>query len=246
MTISNWEWIGRLIVLVMWLYSLRTFIEIFISFPFSDKLTVTPGFTNIRMYADLAVVIIPLSWLALVNNSGIINRASLWLVNVFWMWILVLTEARSGILSLSIAVSWVAFRYSSIGRQVFGIFLSILFVSVVFYILLPVMSVDGWSRDVTSSSGRILLWELSWQYFQDSFPFGIGGMMFAADGRLDVASPHNIFFVLLAEWGGVFILGLVLMVSLIVMNLLNSQNKQEGISYNIRVPVVFGGDRRFG
>ncbi|WP_273166365.1 O-antigen ligase family protein [Marinobacter sp.] len=222
----------------MLLFSFRSFLEVLIAYPFSNKLTVTPAFGNIRAFANLAVVLIPLSWLVLVNNPRVETKVLAWSVNLFWVWVLVLTEARSGLLSLGVGILWVAFKYGRPGRAAFVVFLSVLFTSLLIYIFVPVLSVDGWTRDVTSSSGRWELWSWSWVYFFDSFPFGIGGMMFAADGRLAHASPHNLLLTLMAEWGALVLVGGALFL-VVLVKAFRSELSGRSVSVRVRIPVVW-------
>lgn len=232
-----WLSFGQLVVFSMFLYSLRSLLEVLISVPFSDRLTATPGFANIRSYADLAVVFIPFSWLALTPSSRAVTKLAVWLINVSWLWILVVTEARSGLLSLVIGVAWVAVRHGKCGRNVMFFFGLALFVSLCISFLAPVMSVGGWTRDITSSSGRWELWERSLMYFVDGFPFGIGGMMFAADGTVGVATPHNLILTVMAEWGGLVVLGITLVALLVRLRCL-SETRAPQMPAGVRVPIT--------
>ncbi|SFM41806.1 O-antigen ligase family protein [Marinobacter zhejiangensis] len=234
----HWRLLGGAVVIAMLLFSFRSFVEVLIASPFSNKLTATPAFTNIRTYANLAVIFIPLSCLALTGSPGVGRVFLVWLVNVFWVWVLVLTEARAALLALGVGVGWVALRYGRSGLVALAGALSVLFVSSLIYLLVPVLEADGWVRDITSSSGRWELWSLSWRYFVDSFPFGIGGMMFAADGRLAHASPHNVFFTLMAEWGALVVAGGVLFFSFLIQQSRRNP-KGESPSAKVMIPVVW-------
>ncbi|WP_199457193.1 MULTISPECIES: O-antigen ligase family protein [unclassified Marinobacter] len=230
--IVHWQRLGLVCLLLMTLFFIRSMIDISISVPFTNLLTATPGVANIRLFSDLAVVIMPLSWLALSGRSGPGLRFLVLIMSIYWAWILLLTEARSGLVSLFIAVSWVFLLHGKAGRWAFCIYLFIIATSFALLLSLPVLSVDGWTRDVTSSSGRWSLWALSLKYFAESFPFGIGGMMFAADGRPVISSPHNIILILMAEWGALVVAG--------ILTLLLVSLRQGSLEWRSRVPFYIG------
>ena len=214
---EGWSLFGASVGIFMGGYSVFAILEVGIANPITLRITATPGFSNIRLFSDIAVVLIPLSWLALGRGLG--WRLYLWIVGGVWFWLLLLTEARSGILSLFVGVAWVALFYKSEGKASFLRLLILGLVTFVYYYVFPVFSPEGelgWNRDLSSSSGRWELWLLSLQYFYEEFPYGIGGMMFAADGRYGVASPHNIIMVLLAEWGGLAFLGMLFIFFVVV------------------------------
>ena len=208
-TPMRWYYFGVLIVLLMAMFSLRSFIDIVLFTPFSNRIVATPGFANIRLYSDLAVVFMPLSLLVFTRARSPKLIAAFYVFNIYWGWVLLITEARSGILSIGVALLWVACVHGQQGRLIlircFVTFLSSIFLFVCF----PVLSAGRQVRDMTSSSGRFHLWEVSWDQFVDSFPFGVGGMMFAARGAVEPASPHNMIMLLLAEWGALCFFGLL-------------------------------------
>lgn len=235
----HWQRFGLACLLLMILFFVRSAINVSISVPFTNLLTATPGFANIRLFADLAVVIIPLSWLVLSDKAGLSLRALVLSMSIYWGWILLLTEARSGLLSLFVAAFWVFLFHGKTGRCAFFIYLFVTSISFLLLMFLPVLSVDGWARDVTSSSGRWSLWALSLQYFAESFPFGIGGMMFAADGRLLISSPHNVILVLLAEWGILVVSGILAFMLLSLRRRTVVWHKEMYLNVEaIRTPVV--------
>lgn len=238
LSLKSWQYFGVTILVVIFLYAVRSLLEILILFPFSSRLTVTPGFANIRLYSDVAVVLLPLSWLALVKNPTLKVKVAVWLCNVFLVWILMLTEARSGLLSLGMAVVFGVFRYIKYRRLILGVSLSVFVSSLFIYFVVPVLSNGSWVRDVTSSNGRWELWGLSSSYFFDSFPFGIGGMMFAADGRLGVASPHNLIFTLMAEWGALFLAGLVVILLALGKKIAPVVEPKDEWCQIVRIPVT--------
>ena len=60
----------------------------------------------------------------------------------------------------------------------------------------------GMSFARASTSGRLDLWYDSWRHFLESPWLGQGPGAFACFTDQLVAGPHNLFFQLLAEWGG--------------------------------------------
>jgi len=233
-----WKWFGILVIATMLLFSLRSSFEVLLAAPFSNKLTVTPGFANIRNYANVAVVLVPLSLLALINRASIYLRLLAWVVGIFWLWVLVITEARSGILSLGLAAIAVAIFCGKEGRKCLSRFAWMSFICTLLYLIFPVQKTAGWTKDIASSSGRIELWYDAWIYFIDSFPFGIGGMMFAASGNISSASPHNLMLTLMAEWGFLALLGIAIFSWLLF--LISDNRKPQDIMMHVRVPILWG------
>lgn len=236
---SSWGLMGCLALALMTLYAFRSALDIWIFAPLLNRLDATPGFANIRLFSDVAVVMIPLSWLAITQSLRFWTKFLLWAANIFWVWLLVVTEARSGLLSLTVAVCWVTFRYGVHGRKTLLVALLLVLVAVSFYMAVPVMAADGWQRDITSSSGRWELWQLAIQCFLNFFPFGAGGMAFAADGRAGVASPHNLILVLLAEWGFLFCVGLaIVLFQLWKRYWVGRRYSTDSVEIGVRIPVT--------
>lgn len=236
-----WHSFGGCVVLLMGGYALYAVLEIVIAAPMLTPLAATPGFSNIRMFSDVAVVLLPLSWLAI--NKNILLRMCVWGCGIVWFWLLIITEGRSGILSLLIAAVWVCILYGALGRKALARLLVMAALAAAIYIFLPVMATNdglGWHRDISSSSGRLELWLLSWHNFIAEFPYGIGGMMFAADGRSDVAHPHNIIFIIMAEWGGLFLFG-VLLAMLVVFCRAIKQRKERRMRMPVAMAAVAAG-----
>lgn len=213
--------LGGILVLVMMFYGVRLLLEILSSGFFVTRVQMTPGFANIRLFADVAVGFIPLAslyYLALQNKRK--SRAALaLLVMALWVWLLLITEARSALLGLLMgglvvlflfgrrAASYLVMLCASLGLAVIGWF--------AYHPMAWQMDSLFWRSNLMSDSGRFELWHDAFNYGIKSFPLGIGPLMFAADGQARPASPHNIFLTLWAEWGAIaalIFLGVVLYV----------------------------------
>jgi O-antigen ligase len=76
---------------------------------------------------------------------------------------------------------------------------------VLFYGLPPLLGMDAGVENrldqMSSLSGREVIWSLAWQYMLDHPWLGIGPMHFAAILNPVAAHPHNAILQLAAEWG---------------------------------------------
>lgn len=211
--------LGGIVVLVMTLYGVRLLLEILSSGYFVARVQMTPGFANIRLFADVAVGFIslaPIYFLALQDKRK--SRALLVLLAMTsWVWLLLITEARSALLGLLTGGLSVLFLFGRQAASYLGLLCASLALAVIGRLVYHPMAwqMDSlfWRSNLMSDSGRFDLWRDAYSYGVEAFPLGIGPLMFAADGRARPASPHNVFFTLWAEWGAiaaVIFLGVIL------------------------------------
>ncbi|MEQ6917319.1 O-antigen ligase family protein [Halomonas aquatica] len=209
---SRFQWLlaGGMAVLLLLVYALIALDSINFHWPIFTKMDATPGLANIRHFSDIAVGLMPLG-LVYVVARGRLSVAVAFLTALplgVWWYVLFLTEGRSGVLSLTLAilVAGMLFRRQALW-PVATLFLSALPALAAWWWLNPLrLSAPGiFSRDITGTHDRLMLWGEAWQHAIENFPLGIGPMGFAGDGIEDgyraLAHAHNLFLNTAAEWG---------------------------------------------
>jgi hypothetical protein len=210
----QWHLAGGMAALLLLVYALIALDSINFHWPMFIKLDATPGLVNIRHFSDLAVGLMPLGLVYVVARRPI-HSAVAFLTALplgVWWYLLFLTEGRSGVLSLTLAilVAGVLFRRQALW-PVATLFLSALPALAAWWWLNPLRlfapSDRGgvFTRDITGTHDRLMLWGEAWQHAIEHVPLGIGPMGFAGDGIEDgymaLAHAHNLFLNTAAEWG---------------------------------------------
>ena len=182
-----------------------------ISINMVDPRIVFGAFVNVRIFAELqflTLFILPAAWLQM-NSTG--WRRFIGLTAMLWWGLLLLTGTRSALVALPFALLLLGVVG---GRKTFGWFkvLAVQFVGGVLVFLLlrggiswflgtPLWGGGSMSFARASSSGRLDLWADAWHHFLQYPWLGNGPGAFACFTSELVATPHNLFFQLLSEWG---------------------------------------------
>lgn len=176
-----------------------------------DSRIIFGAFVNVRIFAELqflTLFIFPAAWLQM-DSAG--WRRFIGLTAMLWWGLLLLTGTRSALVALPFALLVLGFVG---GRETLGwfkILVSQFLGGVLVFLLLRgsvslYLGTSLWAEGTmsfvrTSSSGRLDLWADAWQYFLQNPWLGNGPGAFACFTGELVATPHNLFFQLLSEWG---------------------------------------------
>lgn len=168
-------------------------------------------FSNRRVFGHVASLAIPLlAYPLLANNTPRIQRWGMFaLLSVLWMLVLV-SGTRGTLIALAVASTLlVILAWHACARwlkwQVLG-FLTGALLYVVLFIWVPAWTgdtaaVENRFSDLTTLSGRDVLWSLAWAQIQAHPWLGIGPMHLATLHNPYGAHPHNAALQLAAEWG---------------------------------------------
>ncbi len=178
-----------------------------------DQGIVFGAFINIRIFAELQFLTLFLLPAAHFQLSSPGWRLFTVITAVCWWGLLLYTGTRSALIALPFALIVLAIsaRGQALGWfKIFGFqFLGGAFF---YFALRGIVAIvlekpfwgggDGMSFARGSTSGRLDMWHDSWNQFLESPWFGQGPGAFACFTDGLAAGPHNLFFQLLAEWGG--------------------------------------------
>jgi O-antigen ligase len=181
-----------------------------------DQRIIFGAFINVRTFAALQIMtllILPAAWL-LANSSS--RRIFVGVVAVFWWGLLLFTGTRTALIALPLALILMALVTRRNSLRWFKV-LSVQFVGGVlvfiglrfgnaWFLDKPFWAEGGLSFVRISTGGRLDLWSDSWSHFLEHPWLGNGPGGFACFTTELVATPHNLFFQLLSEWGGLFTL----------------------------------------
>lgn len=212
--IKYFVWIFSLIQAFYILRSMLNYVFIIIANDKLDVWEVIDGFDNIRFYAQFISWTLPfiIGYLSLKIESKytflLLLIASLSFSLVF------LTGTRAFILgvffsSISVFIitphlGWGYLKYMLMtGSMGLITYVFIVFLIPNFFGIDSQLALDSTiNRDLTNSSGRVEIWTDAITVAFNNPWLGIGPMMTAADGVLNVvAHPHNFIIQLMAEWG---------------------------------------------
>ena len=170
-----------------------------------------PGFSNIRAFNHWQTWTLPIIG-ALPYFHQRLNRVPrywLWALACSWWALLYIAAGRGttvGILTAAILLlvwrgkplhSWC--KSLSI-CAIFGFALGAGYVAIEASLNLVGQHADG-GLTATHSSGRIFIWQNTWQVFLDHIWLGVGGLHYGNVPGTHLASPHNLVLLLLVENG---------------------------------------------
>jgi len=195
-----------------------------------DQRLIFGAFVNVRTFAEvqfLTLLVLPAAWLQM-DTAG--WRRFITLSAMLWWGLLLLTGTRSALVALPFALlmlglaggrgtlSW----FKLLARQFAGgvLFFVVLRAGIAWSLGASFWGEGGMSFARASGSGRLDLWTSAWNQFLQHPWLGNGPGMFSCltDGL--VATPHNLLFQLLSEWGIFmallcFVLALLIFVALL-------------------------------
>lgn len=165
-------------------------------------------FPNRRFFGQLATLLIPLmGWACLTQK----RFAAGWFLLLAAWWMLLFVSGTRGSWMAMVIAHGVVLAWS--GRKAFawgGIQLTsafaglgaywLLFYAVPYWLGIEV-GVENRLDNLSTLSGREVIWGLAWQYILANPWLGIGPMHFAAYVNSVAAHPHNAIMQLAAEWG---------------------------------------------
>jgi|GEM_PF-4019374 len=190
-----------------------------------DSRVVFGAFVNVRVFAELqflTLFLLPAAWLQM---KAVGWRRFIGLTAMLGWGLLLLTGTRSALVVLPFALVMLGIAGGRNTVAWFRVLVVQFFCGVVVFLFLqggiarflgtPFWGDGSMSFARTSSSGRLDLWADAWHHFLQHPLLGNGPGTFACFTSELVATPHNLFFQLLSEWGGL-ITSLCLVLALLI------------------------------
>lgn len=204
-----------------------------------DERLVFGAFVNVRIFAELqflTLLLLPAAWLKAPSGWW---RYFVGITSVLWWGLLLLTGTRSAlvVLPFSFFVLWLVVGRESIGwfkvlfSQIAGgvmVFLA-LRGAIAWYLGGSFLGQGGMSFARSGSSGRLDIWLSAWRLYLEHPWLGNGPGVFACKSDWLVSTPHNLFFQLLSEWGGLMALLSLVLALLIFYTLVKFLRRQEKV-----------------
>lgn len=176
-----------------------------------DQRIIFGAFVNVRTFAALQIMtllIMPAAWLT-ANSVG--RQRFIGVVAIIWWGLLLFTGTRAALIALPIPLIVLALIAGRDSLEWFKV-LSVQFLGgVVVFIGLRlgnawILGASFWAEGGmsfarASTGGRLDLWHDAWIHFLEQPWFGNGPGAFACFTSELVATPHNLVFQLLSEWG---------------------------------------------
>lgn len=211
-----------------------------------DERLVFGAFVNVRIFAELqflTILLLPAAWLKAPSGRW---RYFVGITSVLWWGLLFLTGTRSAlvVLPFSFFVLWLVVGRETIGwfrvlfSQIAGgvmVFLA-LRGAIAWYLGGSFWGQGGMSFARAGSSGRLDIWLSAWRLYLEHPWLGNGPGAFACKSDWLVSTPHNLFFQLLSEWGGlmaVLCLVLALLMFYALVKYLRRQVKVDPLNYSL-------------
>jgi len=217
-----------------------------------DQRIVFGAFINIRIFAELqflTLFLLPAAHYQFTSSGWRLFTA---LTAVFWWGLLLYTGTRSALVALPFALIILAITargqalgwFKVLGFQFLGgAFFYFALRGIVAFVLDESFwgGSGGMSFARSSTSGRLDMWSDSWNQFLESPWFGQGPGAFACFTDGLAAGPHNLFFQLLAEWGGLvtftsFVLAVVIFCGMVLQ--LKARETPDSLQLSLFVTLV--------
>jgi O-antigen ligase len=216
-----------------------------------DPRLVFGAFINVRTFAELqflTLFLLAAAWLQM-DSSG--WRRFISLTAMLWWGLLLLTGTRSALIALPFAllILWLVGGRETLGwlrvlaaQFVGGVMVFLLLRGgVAWYLGTSIWGTGSMSFARASSSGRLELWAEAWHQFLQNPWLGNGPGTFACFTSGLAASPHNLFFLLLSEWGIVMTLlcfGLALLMFVALVRSLRSGHDNSPLEFSLFVTLL--------
>ncbi|KXS53653.1 MAG: O-antigen polymerase [Marinobacter sp. T13-3] len=177
-----------------------------------DHRLIFGAFVNVRIFSELqalTLLLMPAAWLIMDSDGW---RRFISLTAMLWWGLLLLTGTRSALVALPFALLVLGLVGGSQTINWFKLLLVQFIGGVVAFLFLKTgiswyLGLSFWGGEGAmsfaraTSSGRFRLWEESWGQFLEHPWLGNGPGSFACFTENLEATPHNLFFQLLSEWG---------------------------------------------
>jgi len=177
-----------------------------------DSATMFAGtFSNQRVFGQIASMVIPvLSFSLLSRKLPQIQRWGLLTLIALWWMLVILSGTRGTFLALFTSAGVLALAvgppsYYLLKIQTLTLSIGIILFGILFWYIPHLLGLgtvlQNRLHDLTSLSGRQVLWSMAWHQIQSHPWLGIGPMHFATLRNVYGAHPHNAILQLAVEWG---------------------------------------------
>lgn len=216
-----------------------------------DPRIVFGAFVNVRIFAELqflTLLFLPAAWLQM-DSAG--WRRFIGVTAMLWWGLLFFSGTRSALVALPFTLLVLGLSGGLKTSGWFRVLAAQFTGGVLVFLLLrggvavilgtSLWGEGGMSFARTSTGGRLDLWADAWQHFVQHPWLGNGPGAFACfTSRLE-ATPHNLFFQLLSEWG-VFMtllcLGMALLVFVALVRHLRSERHTDPLHFSLFATLV--------
>lgn len=181
-----------------------------------DWAIIFDAFINVRFYAELQFILLLLLPAAFIAMPTKASRGAVFVISALSWGLLLFSGTRSALVVFPVVLLAVLLFGRKAALQWLKTLLWQLLCGVLVYVLLRFAVVwylgesaaaqGSMSLMRSSSSGRVALWQEAWQLFVANPWLGAGPGAFACHTQALVATPHNLLFMLLSEWGGLMTL----------------------------------------
>lgn len=218
-----------------------------------DQGIVFGAFVNVRTFAAIqlmTLLILPAAWLRMDSVGW---RRFIGVTAILWWGLLLLTGTRTALVALPfslVLLGYIGWRQplaknwlKIVALQFVGGILVFIALRVAFawFLGTSLWGEGGMSFARSSTGGRLDLWADSWRHFLDHPWLGNGPGSFACFTNELVATPHNLIFQLLSEWGifmTLICLALALMIFVAMVRFLAVGNRVTSIHLSLFSTVV--------
>lgn len=176
-----------------------------------DWAIIFDAFINVRFYAELQFILLLLLPAAFIAMPTKASRGAVFVISALSWGLLLFSGTRSALVVFPVvlltvllfgrkaALPWLK---TLLWQLLCGVLVYVLLrFAVVWYLGESAAAQGSMSLMRSSSSGRVALWQEAWQLFVANPWLGAGPGAFACHTQALVATPHNLLFMLLSEWG---------------------------------------------